>query len=118
MLSILISLEAFAASNIDTTDKYAWSESSGWNNFNDTNGDVTVYNDHLEGYVWAENVGLIRLGTHTSGGRHTYANSSGTDYGINNDDSGKLSGYAWAENVGWIHFKNTSPAYKVRQLSP
>jgi ABC-type uncharacterized transport system substrate-binding protein len=148
ILSILISLEAFATSNIDTTDKYAWSENSGWLNFNDTNaGGVTVYSDHLEGYVWAENIGLIRLGTHTSGGEHTYANTSATDYGVNNDGSGNLSGYAWsenvgwikfddsnggvtiansgdfdgyawAENVGWIHFKNTSPAYKVRQVLP
>jgi hypothetical protein len=100
MLSILISLKAFAASNIDSTDKYAWNENSGWLNFNDPNGGVTVYNDHLEGYVWAENVGLIRLGTHTSGGTHTYANSSDTDYGVNNDGTGNLSGYAWSENAG------------------
>jgi hypothetical protein len=148
MLFILISLKAFATSNIDTTDKYAWSETSGWLNFNGTNNDVTVYNDHLEGYVWVENIGLIRLGTHTSGGEHTYANTSATDYGVNNDGSGNLSGYgwsetagwinfnsshsqvtinansgdfdgyAWAENVGWIHFNNTSPAYKVRQVLP
>ena len=147
-ISSIISLKAFAASNIDNTDKYAWNENSGWLNFNDPNGGVTVYNDHLEGYVWVENVGLIRLGTHTSGGTHTYANSSDTDYGVNNDGSGNLSGYAWsenagwinfnpndsqvtinanygdfdgyawAENVGWIHFNNTSPTYKVRQLSP
>jgi hypothetical protein len=38
------------ASNIDTTDKYPWSENSGWPNFNDANGGVTVYSDHLEGY--------------------------------------------------------------------
>jgi hypothetical protein len=148
MLFILISLKAFATSNIDTTDKYAWSETSGWLNFNGTNNDVTVYNDHLEGYVWVENIGLIRLGTHTSGGEHTYANTSKDDYGVNNDGSGNLSGYgwsetagwinfnsshsqvtinansgdfdgyAWAENLGWIHFNNTSPAYKVRQVLP
>jgi hypothetical protein len=47
MLSILISLKAFAASNIDNTDKYAWNENSGWMNFNDPNGGVTVYSDHL-----------------------------------------------------------------------
>ena len=61
MISSLITLEAIAASNIDSSDKYAWSENSGWSNFNDTNGSVTVYNDHLEGYDWAENIGWIRL---------------------------------------------------------
>jgi len=144
ILSGLISQWAFAASNIDSIDKYAWSTNSGWVNHNDTNGGVTVYDDHLEGYAWAENVGWIRLGTYTDGNTHTYTNTS-TDYGINNDGSGNLSGYAWSsnvgwinfnpddsqvtintttgdfdgyawsENVGWIHFKNISnPAYKVR----
>jgi uncharacterized repeat protein (TIGR01451 family) len=103
---------------------------------------VTVYDDHLEGYVWAENIGWIRLGTFTAGTAHTYANgASAADYGVNNNGSGTLSGYgwstnagwvnfspthggvtiaggsfdgyAWAENVGWIHFKNTTPAYNV-----
>jgi len=76
MLSSLISLEAIAASNIDTTDKYAWHKNSGWLNFNATDGGVTVYDDHLEGYAFAENVGWIRLGTHTSGGTHNYTNDS------------------------------------------
>jgi hypothetical protein len=142
--SLIISPEAFAASNIDTTDKYAWSENSGWVNFNDANNGVRFYNDHLEGYAWAENIGWVRLGTHSTGGIHTYANASQTDYGVNHDGSGNLSGYAWsetagwinfdssdsqvtidaqtgdfdgyawAENVGWIHFQNDNPAYKVK----
>ena len=142
MLSSLVSLEAIAASNISATDKYAWSENSGWSNFKDTNGGVTVYSDHLEGYAWAENIGWIRLGKHTTGGTHTYVNGSATDYGVNNtsgtlkgfawsenagwikfDDSnggvtinatGDFNGYAWGENVGWIHFQKIgTPAYKV-----
>jgi len=136
------------ASNIDATNKYAWSENGGWSNFNDTNGGVTVYNDHLEGYAWAENIGWIRLGTHTSGGTHTYAKDSQTNYGVNNSagtlsgyawsenagwikfdpahgggvsinaTTGDFDGYAWGENVGWIHFQSASPAYKVNQVLP
>ncbi|MDM8566952.1 fibronectin type III domain-containing protein [Candidatus Halobeggiatoa sp. HSG11] len=143
LLSSLFMLEVFAIGNINTTDKYAWNTNGGWVNFNPTNGGVTVYNDHLEGYVWAENIGWIRLGTYTDGSTHTYANTSQTDYGVNNDGSGNLSGYgwssnagwikfdhsyspvtinattgnfdgyAWAENAGWINFQNASPAYKV-----
>ena len=37
-----------------------------------------VYDDHLEGYAWGENVGWIRLGTHAGGGAHTYGNASYT----------------------------------------
>ncbi len=66
---------------------------------------VTVYDDHLEGYAWAENLGWIRLGTHTGGGTHTYANNNQDDYGVNRaPDTGALSGYAWSPTVGWIKF--------------
>jgi hypothetical protein len=118
----------------------------GWINFapNCTGCEgVAVYSDHLEGYAWGENIGRIRLGTHTGGGAHTYGNTSATDYGVNRNPDGALSGYAWGtnvgwinfnptnggvtidpatgsfdgyawgENIGWIHFKNADPAYNV-----
>ena len=35
----------------------------------------------------------MRLGTHITGGTHTYANTSATDYGVNRDaGTGVLSG--------------------------
>ncbi len=135
---------AYAASNIDSTYKYAWGTNVGWINFNPAyGGGVTVYSDHLEGYAWAENVGWIRLGTHTAGGSHTYDNTSASNYGVNNSSGtlsgyawgtnvgwikfnptgggvtistsdGKFDGYAWGENVGWIHFQNSSPEYYVK----
>jgi hypothetical protein len=143
MLFSILTQTTFAASNIDTINKYAWSTNTGWVNFNDANGGATIYSDHLEGYAWASNIGWIRLGTYTGGGTHTYANTSQTDYGINHDGAGNLSGYAWSSNVGWlnfnpthsqvtvnlvigdfddyaytgnvgwIHFQNANPAYKV-----
>jgi uncharacterized repeat protein (TIGR02543 family) len=132
-----------AAGNISATDKYAWSETSGWNNFVPTSGEtVTVYHDHLEGYAWAENSGWIKLGSHTGGGTLTYANTSTSNWGVNlsagnlsgygwsenagwinfsptgggvtiNMATGVFDGYAWSENLGWIHFKGSSPAYNV-----
>ncbi|RKZ36438.1 MAG: hypothetical protein DRQ49_17955 [Gammaproteobacteria bacterium] len=147
MLSSLLTLDAFAASNIDTTEKYAWSENSGWMNFNDINGGIMVYDDHLEGYAWAENIGWIRLGGDNGGGTPYYANTSRRNYGVNHDGDGNLSGYAWSENagwinfnpnhsqvtmntrtgvfdgyawsenVGWIHFQNASPAYNVSRAN-
>lgn len=136
------------ADDISSTDKYAWSENAAWLNFKSTHRQVTVYDDHLEGYVWAAKVGWIKLGSYAGGGTHTYANSSSTDWGVNNDGGGNLSGYAWGENIGWInfnpsdsqvtidaasgdfsgyawaakigwiHFQNSSPAYKVQRLLP
>ena len=93
--------------NIDPANKYAYSENAGWQNFRPTHGGVTVYDDHLEGDVWAENIGWVRLGSYTGGGTHTYANTGAADYGVNNTGAGVLSGYAWSENAGWINFKPT-----------
>jgi PKD repeat protein len=104
MLIMLSTLEAFAVSNIDPNNKHAWSTNAGWIDFRTDHGSVTVYPDHLEGYAWAENLGWIQLGSHNSGGTHTYANSSNNNWGVNNDGAGKLSGYAWSSHIGWINF--------------
>jgi hypothetical protein len=106
-LCLLGAARAGAGSNIDPTDKYAWSTNAGWINFNPTHGGVTVYADHLEGYAWAENVGWIRLGAYTGGDPHHCDNTTKDNYGVNNDGSGNLSGYAWSTNVGWINFNPT-----------
>jgi hypothetical protein len=104
LLSLSSAAYAAANSNIDPTDKWAWSTNAGWINFNPPNGGVTVCDDHLEGYAWGENVGWIRLGTQIGCVAYTYANTSAADYGVNRDGSGNLSGYAWGTNVGWINF--------------
>jgi len=125
------------AGNISPTVKYAWSETGGWNNFAPPSGGVSVYADHLEGFAWNENIGWIKLGSHTGGGYYTYANSSASDYGVNligsnlsgsgwsetagwisfnpagggvtiNPASGVFDGWAWSENLGWLHFKGSA----------
>ncbi|MCP4710029.1 MAG: hypothetical protein GY869_15505 [Planctomycetes bacterium] len=100
----LLGLVRAATGNIDEIDKWVWSTNAGWINFDPEYGGVTVYNDHLEGYAWGENIGCIRMGTYTGGFPHTYTNTTKTDYGVNRDSSGNLSGYAWSTNVGWIKF--------------
>ncbi len=95
-----------SASNIDESNKYAWSSSSGWIDFRPEHGGVTIYSDHLEGYAYAANIGWIKLGNYEQGKKHTYINTSATNWGVNNDDSGNLSGYAWSKTVGWINFNS------------
>ena len=108
MLGVLYTPHVAWATDIDGTDKWAWSTNAGWLNFKDDHGRASVYADHLEGYVWAENVGWIRLGAHTGGGAYTYANTTNTDYGVNrNPTTGKLSGYGWATSAGRINFMPT-----------
>jgi hypothetical protein len=103
-LTSLLATGPIIADNISTTDKHAYAENAGWLDFNSTHEQVTVYDDHLEGYVWSEAVGWIRLGTYTTGDAHSYTNNSNTTYGVNNDGSGNLSGYGWSENAGWVNF--------------
>ena len=103
----LFSLQpAWAATNISSTYKYAWSENVGWQNWNSTNAQATVGTTYLVGYVWAENIGWIKLGSTPSDG--SYGNGTSTNWGVNRDGSGNLSGYAWSENVGWINFDSTN----------
>jgi hypothetical protein len=64
MLGILYIPQAAWAAGIDSAAKYAWSTNVGWINFNPTvGGAVAVYGDHLEGYIWAENVPIRMLTT-------------------------------------------------------
>ncbi|MCP4361442.1 MAG: hypothetical protein GY796_25810 [Chloroflexi bacterium] len=120
LLAVLFALVLFSvaqAATIDPTNKWAWSTNAGWVNFNDANGSVDVYADHLEGYAWAENVGWIRMGTTTGGTPHTYANDAANTYGVNNDGCGNLSGSAWGTNVGWIDFDDLNGNVTIDPVS-
>jgi hypothetical protein len=83
-------------------------------NFNPTvGGNVVVCEDHLEGFIWAENVGWIRLGSHTGGSPHKYTNTDANNYGVNRDLGGRLTGYGWGTNVGWINFGPTGAGVNI-----
>jgi len=105
MIAFLIIIPCFqvfasnGAGNIHTTEKFAWSESTGWINTRTLNSGVTVYDTYLAGYAWGENIGWIKLGATGSG---PYTNTTATNWGVNIGRDGSLSGYAWGENVGWI----------------
>ncbi len=104
---LALAAPAFAQSNIDSTNKFAWSENCGWTNWRDANATaqgVLVNPAHLQGFVWGENVGWINTG----GGGAPYANTNNTNFGVNIAVGGFLNGFAWGENIGWINF-NTQP---------
>jgi hypothetical protein len=103
-LALLTAGVVIATGAIDPAYRWAWSSTAGWLNLAPAHDGVIVYDDHLEGRAWGESFGWIRLGTHTSGGPHTYANDAADTYGVNHDGAGNLSGYAWATSVGWIAF--------------
>ncbi len=53
-------VHVWASTNIDPTNKYAWTENTGWGNAAPTNGGVTVHfdgsNGYLTGLAWKEYV--------------------------------------------------------------
>lgn len=98
---------AQAQSNVDATNKFAWTENCGWFNFRDANGTtqgVVVNTTHLTGFVWGENVGWVNTGN----GGAPYTNTNNTNFGVNIGVDGYTNGFAWGENIGWINF-NTRP---------
>ncbi|MFC1498838.1 hypothetical protein ACFLS1_10275 [Verrucomicrobiota bacterium] len=105
---------AWATGNIDSTNKTAWTENTGWANAEPTNGGITVHFDGISGYltghIWGENVGWIKMGNDSGG---PYTNSSASDWGVNLNSTGNLTGYAWGENIGWINFTSAYSAVTI-----
>ncbi len=106
-LTLVAAPVASAATNIDATKKYAWTENCGWTNWRDANGGsqgVNVGANFLDGFIWAENIGWINTGN----GGGPYLNTNNTNFGVNIGAGGFLTGFAWGENIGWVNF-NTQP---------
>ncbi len=90
-------------------NKYVWGENVGYFNWADAGSPAgsraakfftRPSGGFFKGFFWGENVGWVNLGN----GAGPYANSTGTDFGVNANAAGNLSGYAWGENIGWINF--------------
>lgn len=99
---------AWAQSNVDPVNKYAWNEDSGWTNWRDAGSGadgVVVGAAFLSGFIWGEDVGWINVGN----GAGPYSNADGGDSGVNVAVGGDLGGYAWAENFGWVNFGWATP---------
>ncbi|HEY3246653.1 MAG TPA: hypothetical protein VGM03_25180 [Phycisphaerae bacterium] len=98
---------AWAQSNIDPVNKFAWGENVGWTNWRDANGaaqGVNIGATFLSGFIWGENIGFINVGDGTPANGVSYANANGSDFGVNVGAGSLLHGLAWGENVGWINF--------------
>jgi PKD repeat protein len=108
ILSIMVMLAGWGqiemanAGNIHPSEKYAWSETTGWLNFNAMdNISVQFTNAYMTGYIWAENIGWILLSANENG---PFENSAADNWGVNVSSSNELSGFAWSDTVGWISF--------------
>src|SRR3990167_9845305 len=93
-----------AATNIDSTYRYAWNDTVGWIDFGYSIGNVYVYSDRLEGYA-SSSVGFIALNCDST----PNGNICGTsDFKVSNDGNGYLTGWAYNDAIGWISFDSAT----------
>jgi len=93
----------FAATNIDSTYRYAWNDVIGWVDFYATDN-INVSSTQLTGYA-SSSVGFIALDCATSPSGDICGTS---DFKVLKDGTGGLSGYAWNDNIGWLNFSGTT----------
>ena len=98
----------WAASTIDTVNRYAYGANIGWLDAraDGTNGAV-IGEFVCSGYLYSANVGWINLGSGSPANTNQYQNTSASDFGVNHDGLGNLRGYAYGANIGWINFAQT-----------
>ncbi|MBI5079212.1 hypothetical protein HZB06_00850 [Candidatus Wolfebacteria bacterium] len=95
----------YAATNIDSTDRWAWNDTIGWIDFYGTNT-VNVSSAKIAGYA-SSSVGFIAFDCATSPNGSNICGTS--NFKISNDGGGNLSGWAYNDNIGWISFASTTP---------
>jgi hypothetical protein len=97
-----------AQSTINSTNRYAYAANLGWVDARgDTTNGVVVGEYVCSGFAYGANVGWINFGSGTAANGVYYSNTTGTDFGINQDGTGRLRGYAYGANIGWINFEDT-----------
>lgn len=97
---------AFSATNIDSSNRWAWNDLIGWIDFYSSNT-VNVNSQQLTGYA-SSSAGDISLDCATTRSGNICNQSN---YKVINDGMGNLSGWGWNDNYGWISFcggQNTS----------
>lgn len=88
-----------SATNIDSTDRWAWNDISKWWDLYITNT-VEVKNTKITGYA-SSSLGDFSFDCATS----PIGNICGiSDYKVTNNGDGDLAGCAWNDNVGWTSF--------------
>ncbi len=110
------SFAAFAATTINTANKFSYGANIGWMDWRgDTNTGAVIGEFVCSGFIYSANVGWINLGGGAPDNGFQYANTIASDFGVNHDGVGNLRGYAYGANIGWINFENTgNPRVNLR----
>ena len=113
MKTLLISLllagaisSSLAVTSINLTNNFTFGANVGWMDWRGNTTSGAIIGEYFcSGYIYAANLGWIRLGTGAPTNGVQYQNLAATDYGVNLDGLGNLRGYAYGANIGWINFE-------------
>src|SRR6476646_11480687 len=86
MVGITMSLVAAsrADTTIDPTNRYAWGANIGFTDWRPSTTDgVNIGDNFCAGFIYAANVGWIKMGTGAPTNGISYSNTLGTDFGVN-----------------------------------
>lgn len=90
---------AFADTNIESFDRWAWSDTIGWIDFYYFQN-VNISDSELNGYA-SSSVGPISLNCDSTPNGNICGASN---FKVSNDGSGNLAGWAYNDAIGWISF--------------
>jgi hypothetical protein len=92
--------------NTGTTDHYAWTNVTGWIDFDSS---VTVSATKLTGNPSSTQIGSISLDCTNTPNGNICGGPAGS-WWVANDGNGNLSGWAWSDAIGWISFCGNASA--------
>src|SRR3954462_13017205 len=112
LLILMFVLSSRADTTIDPTNYYGWGANIGFTDWRPSTTDgVNIGTNFCSGFIYAANVGWIKMGTGAPANGTSYSNTSATDFGVNCSAGAagekNLRGFAYGANIGWINFENT-----------
>jgi len=101
----LVAVVAYATTNIDSVDRYAWNDAAGWLDFYGTNN-VLILSTSTTGWA-SSTAGEVVLDCANTPSGDICGQSE--FHVLNSTSTFELSGYAWNDSVGWISFNCLDP---------
>ena len=107
---LFAAVSGYADTTIDLTNHYAWGANVGFTDWRPSTTDgVNIGPNYCAGFIYAANVGWIKMGAGVPANGSSYSNSSASDFGVNCSAGAagekNLRGYAYGANIGWINFE-------------
>jgi hypothetical protein len=111
-ITLALIASAEADTTIDPVNRYAWAANTGFTDWRPSTAEgVNIGANFCSGFIYAANVGWVKMGTGTPANGTSYSNASATDFGVNCAAGAagekNLRGFAYGANIGWVNFEPT-----------